>query len=47
MDLKGHLKSMRAKTVQTVHYARYVQKQQKVKTESYIIMKNGNTKKNM
>src|SRR5699024_7392694 len=47
MALKGHLKSTRVKAVPIVLCAPYVQRQQKVKTESYFTMKNGNTKKNM
>src|SRR5699024_5642638 len=47
MALKGHLKSTRVKAVLIVLFAPYVQRQQKVKTENYFTMKNGNTKKNM
>src|SRR5699024_9129220 len=45
MALKGHLKSTRVKAVLIVLFAPYVQRQQKVKTENYFTMKNGNTKK--
>jgi len=45
MALKGHLKSTRVKVVPIVLFTPYVQRQQKVKTESYFTMKNGNTKR--
>src|SRR5690625_3083602 len=46
MALKGHLKSMRVKIVQTVHYVPYAQRRKRVIIESYFTMKSGNIKKN-
>src|SRR5690606_25587735 len=47
MDLNETLKYTNVKIVRIAHYALSVQKQQKVKTESCFIMKNGNLKKNI
>src|SRR5699024_1782327 len=47
MGLNELLKYMNLKVVQIVHYALFVQKQKKVKTESCFTMKNGNLKKNI
>src|SRR5699024_10605764 len=47
MPLKGHSKSRTEKAAKMIMYAPYEQMQQKVKTENYSTMKNGNTKQNM
>ena len=47
MAFKEHLKFMKVRTVQDVHYDRSAQKLPKEKTENYILMKNGNHKKNI